>query len=721
MTQVDVEQAQARDRAILADMPAANLQPWRRPDGPVGLPVGLLEVQRRNGLVESLITALEHRRLFILLPFTLIAGLTTSLVTTSAPDPMALAIGAAALAAVLPLAWRHLVLLRLLSLATGFWLGFSLLAIHAALFGTTMLSRPVFGAYEMRVDEIVSETADEARIVVSAIVPLEGARTVSVRRARIVAKGSALAPGDIIRTKVRFYPGPGPVLPNGFDTQFHAYFDGIGAYGNATQAVEIVATGAATAPEHIIDAARRGIATHIDNTLSQPAAGIARALINGDQSAVTDEARETMSVAGLAHVLSVSGLHLTIVAALVLVTLRGGLALLPGMGQHLAVKRLAAIGAIFASLGYFGISGGNVAALRSTIMIVLVLGAVVFGRRALTMRNVAIAALLVVVTDPSSVFRASFQLSFAAVIALVGIWELVRPSEGKDRSLVIRVGNYLGGIVATSVVAGLATVLFSVYHFQQTSPLGVLGNLFSLPLVGFVMMPAALVATLLMPFGLESMPLLVLGWSIDRMLDLAAITASWSSALNASPLLTPQALGIGLAAFAWFAFLPTWHRLIGPALMVPAVLIFALDQPPDVLIADTTQAIAIRGATDLELVAGKGTSFAVGVWRDTYNANIEGPSALVRCDSVGCFGQSPRGFAVAIVKDPVAFYEDCAIADLVITRIPAPADCGAMTIIDATTLATGGTQWLRWQPDSGLFERRPAIPPLQRAWRVVAK
>ncbi len=714
---MDVEEAQARDRAILVDLPGGHLPARQRLDGPAAL----LDPQRRNGLLDSFATALEHRRLFILLPFAIIAGLITSLAAPGAPDPVALAIGAAVLPATLPFAWRHLLAIRLISLAMAFWLGFSLLAVHAALFGTPMLNRPVFGTYQMRIDEIVSETTEEARVIVSAIVPLEQARALPVRRARIVTKGAMLAPGDIIRAPVRFYSVPGPVLPNGFDTQFHGYFDGIGAYGNATQAVEIISTGSGTAPERIIDATRRGIAARIDQTLSQPAAGVARALINGDQSAVTDEVRETMSIAGLAHVLSVSGLHLTIVAALVLFTLRGGLALLPGMGQRIAVKRLAAIGAIIAALGYFAISGGNVAALRSTIMIVLVLGAVAFGRRALTMRNVAIAALLVIVTDPSSVFRASFQLSFAAVIALVGIWELVRPPEGKDQSLVIRFANYLGGIVATSVVAGLATVLFSVYHFQQTSPLGVLGNLFSLPLVGFVMMPAALVATLLMPLGLESLPLVVLGWSIDRMLDLAAITASWSSALNASPLLTPLALGLGLVAFAWFAFLPTWHRLIGPALIVPAVLFFALDQPPDVLIADTTQAIAIRGTTDLELVAGKGTSFAVGVWRETYSARIEGPSALVVCDSVGCFGQSPRDFSVAIVKDPVAFYEDCAIADLVIARMKAPHDCRAKAVIDADSLAAGGTHWLRWQPDKHQFEIRSAIPPLKRDWRVVTR
>ena len=106
-------------------------------------------------------------------------------------------------------------------------------------------------------------------------------------------------------------------MPNGFDTQFHAFFDGVGAYGNTIGVVERVSPGAASAPDRVVDAIRRGIAARIDAALQQPSAGIARALITGDQSVVTDEARETMSVAGLAHVLSVSGLHLTIVAGLV--------------------------------------------------------------------------------------------------------------------------------------------------------------------------------------------------------------------------------------------------------------------------------------------------------------------------------------------------------------------------------------------------------------------
>lgn len=672
-----------------------------------------------QALCASVTTALEHRRLFLLWPYAVIAGLIVSLSTPNEPEPWVLGLVASAIAIGLLLSRGRAAVFRVLTLAGAFWVGFALLAVHAALFGTAMLARPAYGTYEMRVDEIVSELESGTRAIVSQITPTGTSRAVPMRRARIViADAPALGPGDTIRAAVRFYAVPGPPVPNGFDAQFHAFFDGVGAYGNATSAIERVSTGSSSAPERVIDGIRRGIAARIDSDLQQPTAGIARALITGDQSAVSDEARETMAAAGLAHVLSVSGLHLTIVAGLVLVTLRGGLALVGGIHRFVSVKRVAAVGAVVAALAYFAISGGNVAALRSTIMLVLVLGAIVFGRRALTMRNVAIAALIVIITDPASVFRPSFQLSFAAVVALIAAWELMRPPEGREQSLVARTAGYFWGIVLTSLIAGAATLLFSVYHFQQTSPLGVLGNLFSLPLVGFVMMPSAVLATLAMPFGWEAPFLAVMGWSIDRMLDLGGVVAGWTSGLDASPLLAPVALLLGLAAFAWFTFFTSWHRLLAPVLLVPAVLLFALDRPPDVLVADTTQAVALRGEAGLELAAGKGDSFAVGVWRETYREAIE-PGALLRCDSIGCFGASSRGFTVAIVRDPAGFFEDCSSADLVIARRTVPANCAAGTVIDAGALARGGVQWLRWDEARGGFEIRPAIPQISRPWRAM--
>lgn len=669
----------------------------------------------RAGWLAAAQRAFEERRLFVLFPFAMIVGLIASLRGSVSPDPAALAAVAAAIAVAIPLLRRSTTGLRLAVLAAFFWAGFCLLPIHGALFGTAMLSRPAYGTFEMRVDEIVSEAESGQRVIVSAITPVEGTRTVPMRRARIVVPLALdLAPGDTIRGPVRFYEVPGPVVPGGFDTQFHAYFDGVGAYGNATKPPTVLDRGDPSDPARVIDAVRRSIAERIARTLPQPAAGIATALITGDQSGVTDDAREVMATAGLAHVLSVSGLHLTIVAGGVFVALRMLLSLFEGLARVVSVKRVAAVGGIVAALFYFAISGGNVAALRATIMILLVFGAVVFGRRALTMRNVAIAGIFVIISDPASVFRPSFQLSFAAVVALVGAWELARHREGRERGLVGQALGYLLGAAMTSLVAGAATLPFSVYHFQQTSPLGVLGNLASLPLVGFVMMPAAVLGALAMPLGIEAPFLAAMGWSIDRMLDVARVISSWSIGIDASPLLTPTALVLALVALAWFAFWPGWRRLVGPALLVPAVAAFALDRPPDVLIADTTQAIALRLDGSLEVVAGKPASFAVDVWRETYGEPIE--AGAIACDSIACIGEG-RGFTIAIVKDPAGFYEECG-ADLIVARIDAPASCRTGTIIDAKTLAAGGVHWLAWDDMRHAFEVRPAITDIGRPWRA---
>lgn len=686
---------------------------------PVALPPLLARAvkARPPGIAASLHAAFEERRGFVLLPFAAIAGLALAACLPMEPQASWLIVGGVLLGIGLAASLRSLPRARVMLGLMSAWLGFCLLPIHGALFGTEMLARPAYGTYQARIDEILSETPGEKRAILSSISPVGEARALPVRRARVVLKaGPELSPGDVIEGTFRFAPVPGPIYPGGFDTQFHAYFDGIGSYGTSTKPPAVVAAGDASTPDHLIDAVRRGISGRIDAGLMQPAAGIARAIVNGDQSAVSDEAREVMSTAGIAHVLSVSGLHLTIVAGGVFAAVRLLLSGWEGLASRVSVKRIAAVAGIASAVLYFAISGGNVAAFRSTLMILLVLGAVLFGRRALTMRNVAIAAIVVMAFDPASVFRPSFQLSFAAVVALVGAYENWRTERANDASLLAHAWAYGKGIVATSLVAGAATLLFSVYHFQQTSPLGVLGNLLSLPLVGFVMMPAALLAVLAMPFGLEGLFLSVMGWSIERMLEMALLVAGWSTHLSASPLLTPLALLIGLVALAWFAFFRNRWRLLGPLVAVPLVVLFAVDRPPDVLIADTTQAIAVRGTTGLELADGKSRSFALDVWRETYGEPIE-TAAAVACDSVACIGDSSAGFSYAIVADPSGFSEECE-RDLIVTRIRAPSYCMAAAVIDVDDLAAHGVHWLRWNGDANDFETRTAIGSLERPWRI---
>lgn len=699
-----------------AAQPPADLPQRLRP--PSKRPLAATSRRRPIPLIGDIASALEQRRLLVLLPFALMAGLFVGAGLDEEPQLWALSLAAAALSLALFLAARHLALIRLLTLAAAALVGLALLPLHGALFGTAMLGHPVYGLYRLTIDEVLSVEEGEARVLVSAITPLEGARDPGIRRARLLIKGLDIAPGDTITGKIRFYPVPGPAIPNGFDSQFQAYFDGVGAYASTTSPPVLVAHGDNPVLRGV-EAVRRTISARIDAVLQGPSAGIARALINGDQNAITDEVRQDLATAGLAHVYSVSGLHLTLVAGLALIGFRRFFALLPGTGRRISAKSLAALGAMALVTGYFAISGGNVAALRSTLMILLVLGAVLFGRQALTMRNVAFAALFILVTDPASSFRPSFQLSFSAVVALVGIWELIRPQGERDYPLWERFVAGLIGSILTSAVAGAATLLFSIYYFQQTSPFGIVGNLLALPLVSFVMMPMALIGTLLMPFGLEAPFIVVLGFAIDLMLGLAHWITGLSAGLSWSPLLTPLALLIGLGAFAWFAFLGNWWRLLGPALALPLIALLALDRPPDVLVADTTQAIAARGETGLELVTGKAGSFAVTVWADSLGEAIAPRGPGWSCDKSGCTGASPAGFTLAAPKTATAFDTACGTADLIVYRARTPKDCAPSLVIDALSLRQSGALWLTWSAPDHRFAIRQSTTSRNRPWRVL--
>lgn len=649
----------------------------------------------------------------------MIAGLIAYAGLPDEPQAWALAGVGLALAA-LWLVLRQSARRQLAGLLLAFWAGFCLLPLHGLWFGTPMLAFPAYGTFEGRVEDIVSATETARRVIVSNLTPVAGSRAVPMARARLVVPPVPdLAPGDRIRGQMRFAPVPGPVLPGSFDGQFHAFFAGVGAYGTVTGDFARIGEGSALDGHRSIEQLRMAIGARIATQLGGAAAAIGRAMVVGDQSGISDETRAVMAASGLAHIYSISGLHLSIVAGGVFFLLRWLLASIPATANRWPVKKLAAIMGLVAAAGYMLLAGGaaNVPALRSAIMLGLIFGAVLAGRRALTMRNVALAAVAIMVIDPASVFRASFQLSFAAVVALIGIYELPRAAPDSERSWPERLFGAVRATALTSLIAGMATLLFSAYHFQQTAPLGVIGNVLVLPLVSLVIMPFAVLSVLAMPLGLETPCVAVLGWGIDRMVDIAELVAGWSTGLTGNPLLTHWALLIGLGALAWFAFFSTRWRLLGPLLAVPLILLVGFEYRPDVLIADTTQAVAVRGETGMGLVSGRTGSFAVAAWSEHYQEEIGAAFPGLRCDSLGCIARTPA-FSVAVVKNIAAFAEDCGRHDLVITRLRAPQTCSGSQVIDSDDLRTGGVHWLAWNAAAARFEIRAAIAQVNRPWRA---
>jgi competence protein ComEC len=662
--------------------------------------------------------AIDERRAFVLAPFTLIAGLIAYRVLPDEPDIAILVLGAI-LAALSVIVWRNSHAgLRVASLAAVAWVGFCALPVHGLLFGTPMLSAPAYGFYTARIDRVIFDDGETKRWVVSDIASDRDWNAIDVRRARIAANlDASVRPGDLIHARIRFYPVPAPIVIGGHDAQFVSYFQGIGAYGTLLGDLTITPTDTGSFARAVSDL-RAEIGQRVLRTLDSRIGGIAIALITGDQSRLLEADRETMATVGLAHVLAISGLHLSLVAGTMYVILRYGLALSHSLAQRWPIKKIAAVGGIATAIAYMIVSGMGVPAVRSTIMLVLVFAAVIAGRQALTMRNVALAGLALALIDPASVFRASFQLSFAAVVALIAAFELARARREATLKPKNKFLALFFDIAVTSLIAGAATLLFTAFYFQQTAPFGVVGNLVAMPIVTFLMMPIALFGMLAMPLGLEAPFFTLMGWSIEAVLWLAHMVGVMSGGFDPSPLLARSSLVVGLVAIAWLAFFPGRLRLLGPLCAIPIIAIFCLDQRPDILIADGTQALAVRHDGQLGLIAGRNNTFATTIWTERYMEPMQSSHPGTRCDGLGCFIETSHGYSVALARHPAAFDEDCGRADLVIARMDVPSWCPAIsTTVSATDLARGGAQFLYWRGEGRGFEHRTAIDDPDRPWR----
>ncbi|AEQ51373.1 competence protein ComEC [Pelagibacterium halotolerans] len=704
----------------MVDFPVAKHQENGRAAGPRAWLVARI-IALCRGLFGAIVDAVTQRRNFILFPFAMIAGLIFYRVVPGEPSFIALALMNAS---ALIVAWtgRDVTPVREIALlALMFSIGTTLLPLHAVLFGTPMLDAPRYGTYTARIEAVTYDDGAQQRWVLSNISGELDWTIPDVRLARVTVSGAYdVSPGDEMTARIRFYPVPPPAVPGGYDSQFVSHFDGIGAYGNAFGEIDITKSGQGGLVRVVKDV-RTAITARIVAQLDERIGGIAAALVTGDQSRITEADRDLMASAGIAHVISISGLHLTLVAGTMFTCVRFLLSLGHGITQRVPIKKIAAGFGIATALAYMVISGMVIPAVRSTIMLALVFAAIIAGRQALTMRNVAIAALAIIVFEPTSVFRASFQLSFAAVIALIAAYELARRNrENRERPNRSRALALALDITTTSVIAGLATLVFTAYHFQQTAPFGVLGNLMVMPIVSFVMMPAALLGTLLLPLGLEAIPYAALGWSIEAMLWCAAFVRQLSGGFDPSPILSPLALIVALLALAWLAYFRTRIRVAGAILAVPLISAFCLEQPPDIFIADQSQAVAVRSGERVALIAGRNNTFATTIWSERYLTVIENAHPATGCDSLGCVLSTQDGYTIALVRSRDVFDEDCRIAEIVVTRLNAPPQCrkAATLVIDASDLARHGAHMINWNGPDLAPTIRTAIDGPDRPWRI---
>ena len=346
-------------------------------------------------------------------------------------------------------------------------------------------------------------------------------------------------PGDLVRVRALLRAPAPPAYPGAWDFQQASWFSGLGASGFAIAEAEIAA---GEAPAPAFAAMRAGIEARVLAALPGPNGAVSAALLTGGQSAIAQADLAAMRNSGLAHLLSVSGLHIAIVMGLSFSVVRWLLALLPWFALRLPVKALAALAALGSGGFYLLLSGSQVPMQRSFATAAVATLALLAGRRALTLRGLAMAAGAVLLIQPAAVLGASFQMSFAAVLALVAGWEWLRPripaagpGSGWRRRLML--AGF--GLMATSVLAGAATTPFGLHHFGRLQIYGVLANALAVPITSVLVMPAGMLAAMLMPFGLERLALAPMGWGVDAILAVARHVAAWPGAALLAPPIPP--------------------------------------------------------------------------------------------------------------------------------------------------------------------------------------
>ncbi|HIJ38643.1 MAG TPA: DUF4131 domain-containing protein, partial [Rhodospirillaceae bacterium] len=426
---------------------------------------------------------------------------------------MAIGLGLAAMG------WRSRPLL--LSLAIGglvVCLGFSCASLR-----TWQQSAPVLSEstgvvlIEGRIHDVEPQE-DGQRVVIEDLAKLNlpGA-SLTPRRIRLhLAADLDVHVGQHIRVPVVLMPPPAPAEPGGYDFSRQAWFLGLGAVGYAVAPVHLSeAEGEPGLIEgmrlYLADQRRaltRRIVTAIDQAEIGPAVGwVAAALITGERGPVAPALLQAYRDAGLAHILVIAGMHLSMVTGLAFVGLRGLFAAIPALALRYSIKKWTALGALFIALGYLVISGGPVPTQRAFMMNALVLIAVLCDRQAMSLRSITWAALLILFLEPEALLGASFQLSFAAVYGLISGYECLSPKlarwhQGRP-SLWRSILRYALGILATTQIAGTATAFYTIFHFHRFASYSLLGNLLAVPVVGFWVMPSALAAFCLLPFGLD--------------------------------------------------------------------------------------------------------------------------------------------------------------------------------------------------------------------------
>ncbi len=540
-------------------------------------------------------------------------------------------------------------------------------------------------------------STSEARA--SLIVRVDSMDAVAARyrpeRIRVTARGPLKTKpqvDDYIRFEAWAYPPLTPVAPGGWDYGRAQWFAGIGGAARLAGPVSIEEAQSLNGSwRRAVANLRTAIADRIRASLPPRQAGFAVALVTGDRSGLDKDTREALQLSGLAHILAISGLHMSLVAGGMFWLARALMALWPALALHWPIKKFAALAGLFAAAFYLVISGQAIATQRAFIMVTVMFVAILAGRNALSMRNLAVAAFIVLLLTPHAALTPSFQMSFLAVTGLIAAYEGLSGWQSRLHEwlsatslpgrIAVRLLIALLAMSATTLVASAFTALPAAWHFNRFATWSLPANMLAMPAVTMLVMPGAVAAVIAMPLGLEWLPLQVMHIGLDAVIVSAVWVSSWPGAGLVVAEMVPPLAYLAALALVWLTLWRGPARWAGLAVAaVATVAAIGLKDRPDILIerAASTMAARVDGG-NLVPVNGRRGRFAAErwLWSDGDASTVAEAATRPgwRCDGKACRA-SVAGHDVLWLDREAVVPADCASVDIVVSAEPLKWKCG---------------------------------------------
>lgn len=528
--------------------------------------------------------------------------------------------------------------------------------------------------------------------------------------------------GQRVRLPAMLFPPPSPAMPGAYDFARMFYFQKLGAVGFSPRQPSPSPVGGGPGwgqtcsasrecpPPNLppngggMTALRLSISNHLVAIMGEESGAIASALMVGEQSRVSEEVADSMRASGIYHILSISGLHMTLATGIIFFTTRLLLTAIPYTALRWPTKKLAAIAGLLGGFAYLMLAGAPVPAVRSYIMVACVLGAVLVDRKGISMYSLSWAATLILLFMPESLFTASFQLTFAATMAIVSLYERWgHVLFHANAPLVKRCFLYFFGLILTSLAASLYTSPLAITHFNRMAIYGILANMLIVPLSSFWIMPLAMLALLAMPFGWDAPFLHLLKLGFEWMMAMSRFVAHFPYANIALP--SPTHLGFVLVIIGglWLALWASRLRYAGLALLVAGLATIAQFRPYDMIISDDAKRVAYRSESGRwAMLRGDVDSFEAEIWLRMQGAEtmLSRKQALktmpeLACDKTTCHVERGATSAVVSIRKDAKADLCKSGADIVVS--PGRLDCDDIShVIDRSFVEKHGAVALRF-------------------------